>query len=82
MVVKEDYIEAMVRPSGLIAYGFGDLEVGDQMRCPLKPGESHNAAQTRVSSAVLGWKRINPERASLVFRTHRKWSFIVIERTA
>lgn len=84
LVPRADFIEPDQRASGRWVYGFADLEVGDQMRCPLKDGETAGNAGRRVTSAAICWKKKNKaaERAHIVFRSQRRSKYVLIERVA
>jgi hypothetical protein len=81
---KEEYLVPDLHPNGRWSYGFGDLEVGDQLRCPLKPNERPERARCRVSSAAVCWKQKNlaEQRAHIAFRTMARTQYVLLERVA
>lgn len=84
IIPREDYIEPDVRKNGRHIYGFADLEIGDQMRCPLRDGETHKKAKVRVLSAAICWKVKNlaEERKHIRWRAQARNKYILIERAA
>ncbi|HRH68863.1 MAG TPA: hypothetical protein PLB89_05080 [Flavobacteriales bacterium] len=84
LVVKPDFIEPDLGKNGRWSYGFGDLEVGDQMRCPRTDGESVGHSGARVQSAAIAWKTKNyaKERAHLQFRIQTRAKYVLLERVA
>jgi hypothetical protein len=84
LVPKAEFLQPDLPKNGRWSYGFADLEVGDQMRCPLKADESHDRAQNRVTSAAICWKKKNlaAQRAHIQFRSMRRSKYVLIERTA
>jgi hypothetical protein len=82
LTVKEEYIVAVRAANGRWNYGFGDLELGDQLHCPLQPDETPAKAQARVGSAVCSWRsRGDGERRSMEFSTAQRNGYILVERT-
>jgi hypothetical protein len=81
---KEDYIEPALGTNGRWSYGFGDLEVGDQMRCPRPEEEPHSRSGQRVMSAAICWKKKNKatERAHIRFRSMVRTKYVLLERVA
>jgi hypothetical protein len=82
---KEDYIEPVLQANGCWSYGFQDLEVGHQMRCPLNEGETHTKAQVRCYSCAVNWAKRHvhhPERAHIRFTSASYGTYILIERIA
>lgn len=84
LVPLPDYIEPELRKNGRWSYGFGDLEVGDQMRCPRSEGESYTKSRARVGSAAVAWKTKHflKERAHIRFRTMGRTQYILLERVS
>lgn len=84
MKPKEEYIEPDLSKNGRWAYGFGDLEVGDQMRCPIAETETHQRAAVRVHSAAICWKKKNfqEERKHIRFRCSQRSTYILVERVS
>jgi hypothetical protein len=80
MIAECDIFTPVKGPNGRWCYGFDTMEVGDIMHCPYNDGESMARGGSRVSSAAVCWRSLDPERAGIKFRTRRRKDYIVIER--
>lgn len=79
---KGEYLEAEYNGRHY-EYGFDDMEVGDQLRCPIKEHEGSATAQSRAMSAAMNWKNRNLEvRKDIKFTSQARGTYILIERVA